>query len=61
MTAKWNGTFFAFSSIIEGATEKVLQFMMTLKSIYNRNFGLIEQKVYFMNNRESLSKANSIN
>ncbi len=44
-----NGTahFFAFSFIIEGTTEKVLQFMMQLKSIYNRNFGFIEQKMYF--------------
>ncbi len=44
---KWNSTFFAFSWIIEGATEKVLQFIMPLKSIYNRNFGFIEQKMYF--------------
>jgi hypothetical protein len=39
--------FFAFSLIIEGTTEKVLQFMMTFKSIYNRNFGFTEQKMYF--------------
>ncbi len=38
---------FAFSFIIEGTTEKVLQFMMPLKSIYNRNFGFIEQIMYF--------------
>ncbi len=38
---------FAFSLIIEGTTEKVLQFVMPLKSIYNRNFGFIEQKMYF--------------
>ncbi len=44
-----NGTarIFAFSFIIEVTTEKVLQFMMPLKSIYNRNFGFIEQKMYF--------------
>jgi len=34
---------FAFSLIIEGTTEKVLP----LKSIYNINFGFIEQKMYF--------------
>ncbi len=36
--------FFAFSSIIEGTTEKMLQFKMLLKSIFDRNFGFIEQK-----------------
>jgi len=43
---KWNRGFFAFSLIIEGTTEKVLKFIMPLSSIYNRNFGFIEQKVY---------------
>jgi hypothetical protein len=32
---------FAFSSIIEGTTEKALQLKMPPKSIYNRNFGFI--------------------
>jgi hypothetical protein len=44
--------FFAFSLIIEGTTEKVLQFIMPLKSIYNRNFGFIEQKMNFEHCRE---------
>ncbi len=35
---------FLFSLIIEGTTEKVLQFKMPLMSIYNINFGFIEQK-----------------
>ncbi len=39
---------FAFSLIIDGATEKVLQLNMPLKSIYNQNLGLVEQKVYFL-------------
>jgi hypothetical protein len=39
--------FFVFSLIIEGTSEKVLQFIMPLKSIYNRNFGFIEEKRYF--------------
>jgi hypothetical protein len=44
-----NGTahFFSFSLTIDVTTEKVLQFIMPLKSIYNRNFGLTEQKMYF--------------
>ncbi len=44
-----NGTacFFVFSLVIEGTTEKVLQFIMPFKSIYNRNFDFIEQKMYF--------------
>jgi hypothetical protein len=37
---------FAFSLIIEGTQEKVFQFVMPLKSIYKRNFGFIEQKMY---------------
>ncbi len=43
---------FGFSLIIEGTTEKVLQFIMPLKSIYNRNFGFIEQKNVFLNTTE---------
>ncbi len=43
---------FAFSLIIEGTTEKVLQFKMPLKSIYNRNFGFVEQKMNFEHYRE---------
>jgi hypothetical protein len=38
---------FAFSLIIEGTTEKVLKFIMSLKSIHDRNFGFDEQKKYF--------------
>jgi hypothetical protein len=50
----FNGTvcFFAFSLIIEGTTEKVLQFIMPLESVYNRNFGFIEQKLNFEHYRE---------
>jgi hypothetical protein len=44
---------FAFSLIIVDATEKVLQFMMPLKSIYNKNLGLIEQKCVFEHHREA--------
>ncbi len=45
----FNGTarFFAFSIIKEGTTEKALQFIMPLKSLYKQNLGLIEQKMYF--------------
>jgi hypothetical protein len=44
---QWNSAFFAFSLIIEGTTEKVLQFIMPLKSFYNRNFVSIEQNMNF--------------
>jgi hypothetical protein len=39
--------FFAFSLIVEGATEKVLNFKMSLKSIYNTTLGFVEQKMLF--------------
>jgi hypothetical protein len=48
--------FFAFSLIIEGTTEKVLKFIMTLKSIHNRNFGFIVQKNVFLNTTESFKQ-----
>ncbi len=53
-TAIINGTarFFAFSLIIDGITNKVFQFIMPLKPIYNRNFGFIEQKIYFEHYRQ---------
>jgi hypothetical protein len=41
---EWNSTFFVFSIIIEGTTEKVLKLIMPLKSTYNKNLGFIEQK-----------------
>jgi hypothetical protein len=44
---EWNSTFFAFWSIIEGTTEKVLQFIMLLKLIYNRNFVSLNKKCIF--------------
>ncbi len=50
--------FFAFSFIIEGTTEKVLQFIMPLESIYSRNSGLIEQKMYFWTLQRVSSKEN---
>ncbi len=43
---------FAFSFIIEGTREKVLQLIMPLKSIDNPNLGLIEQKCIFEHYRE---------
>ncbi len=38
---------YTLTLIIEGATEKVLQFQMMLKSIYNKNFGFNEKKCIF--------------
>ncbi len=37
---------------IEGTTEKVLQFMIAFKLIYNTNLGFIEQKYIFEHYRE---------
>jgi hypothetical protein len=45
--SQWNSTFFAFSIIVEGTTEKVLQFIMPLEFLYNKNLCFIEQKMYF--------------
>ena len=44
---QWSSTFFAFSLIIEVTTAKVLKFIMPLKSIYYKNLGFVEQKMYF--------------
>jgi hypothetical protein len=38
---------FTFSSIVEFAAEKVLQFIMPLKSIDNKNFSFVKQKCIF--------------
>jgi hypothetical protein len=38
---------FAFSFIIEGTIEKVLLFIMSLKTIFNQNLAFTEQKLYF--------------
>ncbi len=50
--------FFAFSWITEAPTEKVLEFIMTLKSSYNKNLGFIEQKCIFEHYREVLTIKN---
>jgi len=44
--------FFAFLLIKEGTTEKVLQSIMPLKSIYNKNLGFYEQRNVFLNTTE---------
>ncbi len=38
---------FAFVLIIEGDAEKLLQFIMQLKSIYHKNLGFFKQTMYF--------------
>jgi hypothetical protein len=43
---------FAFSLIMEGATEKMLQFTTPLKSLYIKNLGFIELKCIFEQYRE---------
>ncbi len=50
----------AFSMIIEGTTEQVLQFTMPLESINSRNFGFIEQKMYFWTLQRVSGKESSI-
>ncbi len=52
---------FAFWLIIEGAAEKVLQFIIQLKSIYNKNLGFIEQKMYVWTLQRGSNKKKSIN
>jgi hypothetical protein len=42
---------FAFSLIIEATTEKALQFLMPIKSIFNQNLGFDEKNV-FLNTTE---------
>jgi hypothetical protein len=44
---QWDSTFLAFSLIIDGTTEKVLQFIIPLWSISNHNLDFIELKIYF--------------
>ncbi len=46
--------------IIEGTAENVLQLIMLLKSIYNRNFGFTEQKMYFLNTTESFKQEKTL-
>jgi hypothetical protein len=43
---------FALEIIIEGTTDKVIQFIMPLKSIYNKNLDFIELKCIFEHCRE---------
>ncbi len=53
--------FFEIFLVIEGTTEKVLQFIMPLKSIYNKNFGFIEQKKCFLTIQRGSKNKKSIN
>jgi hypothetical protein len=43
----FKNTFFVFSLIIQGATEKVLQFILQVKSIYNKTL-FSANKLYFL-------------
>jgi hypothetical protein len=53
--------FLFISLIIEGTTEKVLQFIMPLRSIYNQNIGFIEQILYFWAPLKGSNNKGSIN
>jgi hypothetical protein len=44
--SQWNSPFNAFLLIIEGATEKALQFIMRLWSICNKNFISLNENVF---------------
>jgi hypothetical protein len=57
-----NGTahFFAFSMIIEGTTEKVLQFSMLIMSIFNQNLGFTEKVCIFQHCREVQKTKNQL-
>jgi hypothetical protein len=50
--------FFAFPLIIEGTTEKVLQFLMPLVSMYNKNIGFNKQKCIFEHNGDNKTSIN---
>jgi hypothetical protein len=49
--SEWNSTIFAFSLIIEGTTEKVLEFLMLIMSIFNQKPWFQRKKV-FLNTTE---------
>ncbi len=61
ITYEWNSTLFEFSSYMEGTNEKVLQFKMPFKSIYNKNLGFVEQKNIFEHYREVSNSKKSVN
>jgi len=48
---------FTLSLFVEGATEKVLQFIMPHKLIFNKKFGFIKQNV-FLNTTEKVQSNN---
>jgi hypothetical protein len=51
---------FAFSLIIEGTTEKVFQFIMPRKSIYNQNLGFNEKNDVFLNTTEKFKQEKNL-
>ncbi len=59
--AQWNSMFFAFSLIIEGTTEKVLQFKIPLKLIYNQTLALLNKKCIFEHKQRSSNNEKAIN
>jgi hypothetical protein len=54
---QWNSMFVTLSLIVDGATEKVLQFTMPYKSIYNKDFCFNEDKCIF----EHCKKVKTVN
>ncbi len=54
---QWNSTFFAFSIIIEGTTEKAWQFTMPLNSYTTKIMVSVNKKV-FLNTTERFKQEN---
>ncbi len=52
---------FGILLIIEGITEKVLQFLTSLNTIYKQNFGFVEQKMYLWTLHRVSNNKKSIN
>ncbi len=51
---------FKLSLIIEGATEKVSQFTMLIKSIYNKNVLFLRTKMHFLSTLEKVQTINNL-
>jgi hypothetical protein len=51
---------FKLSLIIEGTTEKVSQFMMPIKSIYNKNILFLRTKMHFLSTLEKVQTINNL-
>jgi hypothetical protein len=53
---EWNSLFLTFSFIKEGASKKVLQFLMPLNSIYTKSACFYKQKKFIINTAVSFKQ-----